>query len=153
LGTETAGFETLSRWLRSPFFAEPREHSALAALERELRRGVLAQLPFLVAYRETELAALLRRAAPRAAACLAAALREAQGVERRTPSAWTLAWQRALAKLEWTGTSDTDDSLRWQAALDSFSRLTPILGEIRHGEALAELRRELESAAPVPLPV
>jgi probable DNA repair protein len=153
LGTESAGFETLSRWLRSPFFAEPREHSARAALERELRRDLLAQLPFSVAYRETELPAMLRSAAPGAAACLAAALRETQGVERLTPSGWALAWQRALAKLEWSGASDAADSLRWQGALDAFSRLTPILGEIRQGAALAELRRSLEPPAPAPLPV
>ena len=153
LGTESAGFETLSRWLRSPFFAEPGEQSARAALERELRRDVLAQLPFSVAYRETELAALLRGAAPRAAACLAAALRETQRIERTTPSSWALAWQHALARLEWSGASDLDDSLRWQAALDAFSRLTPILGEIGQGDALAELRRALEPPAPAPLPV
>jgi probable DNA repair protein len=153
LGTESATFESLSRWLRSPFFAEPGEHSARASLERRLRREVLVQLPFSVAYRETELPALLQRAAPRAAACLAAARRETHAIERATPSGWVLAWQRMLAKLEWGGASDSGDSLGWQAALDSFSRLTPILGEIRQGEALAELRRAVEAPAPTPLPV
>ena len=153
LGTESAAFETLSRWLRSPFFGDARELSALAALERELRRDVRAQLPFLVAYRETELSALLQRAAPRAAASLAAALRETETIERTTPSGWALAWQRALAQLEWSGATDPDDSLRWQAGLDDFARLTPILDEIGHGAALAELRRALEPPAAVPLPV
>ncbi len=153
LGTASAAFETLSRWLRSPFFGDGRELSALAALERELRRDVRAQLPFLVAYRETELSALLQRAAPRAAASLAASLRETRTIERTTPSGWALAWQRALATLDWSGATDPDDSLRWQAGLDDFSRLTPILGEIGHGAALAELRRALEPPAPVPLPV
>ncbi len=119
LGTESAGFETLSRWLRSPFFAAPNEHSARTALERELRRDVLAQLRFSVAYREAELQALLQGAAPRSAASLAAALRATQGIERTTPSGWALAWQRALAGLEWSGAADSDDSLRWQAALDA----------------------------------
>ena len=112
-----------------------------------------AQLPFSVAYRETDLAALLRRAAPRAAGSLAAALRETRSIERATPSGWALAWQRALAKLEWSGAHDPDDSLRWQAGLDDFSRLTPIVGEIGQGAALTELRRALEPPAPVPLPV
>lgn len=153
LGTESAAFETLSRWLRSPFFGDTRELSALAALERELRRDLRAQLPFSVAYRETDLSALLQRAAPRAAASLAAALRETQAIEHATPSGWVPVWQRALAKLEWGGASDPEDSVRWQAGLDDFSRLTPILGEIGQGAALAELRRALEPPAPVPLPV
>ena len=153
LGTEAAAFETLSRWLRSPFFGDGGELSALSALERELRLDVRAQLRFAVAYRETDLAALLRRTAPRAAVSLAEALRETHPIERATPSAWALAWQRALAKLEWTGASDPEDSQRWQAGLDDFSRLTPILGEIDQGAALTELRRALEAPAPVPLPV
>jgi hypothetical protein len=149
LGTEAAAFETLSRWLRSPFFGDGGELSALSALERELRLDVRAQLRFAVAYRETDLAALLRRTAPRAAVSLAEALRETHPIERATPSAWALAWQRALAKLEWTGASDPEDSQRWQAGLDDFSRLTPILGEIDQGAALTELRRALEAPAPV----
>jgi len=153
LGTEAAAFETLSRWLRSPFFGDGGELSALAALERELRLDVRAQLRFSVAYRETDLAALLRRTAPRAAASLAEALRETRSIERATPSTWALAWQGALAKLDWTGVSDANDSLRWQAGLDDFSRLTPILGEIDQGAALTELRRALDAPAPVPLPV
>lgn len=152
LGTEAAGFETLSRWLRSPFFGD-RELSALASFERELRRDVRAQLPFAIAYRETDLPGLLERASPRAAASLAAALRETQALERATPSGWALAWQRALAKLEWDGAGDPEDSPRWQAGLDEFSRLTPILGEIGQVAALTELRRALEAPAPVPLPV
>jgi probable DNA repair protein len=153
LGTESAGFETLSRWLRSPFVGDGAEVSALAAFDRELRRDVRAQLPFSVAYRETDLPALLRRIAPRAEAALAAALRETQSIARATPSSWALAWQRALAKLEWSGASDPNDSLRWQAGVDDFSRLTPILGEIGQSAALTELRRALEAPAPAPLPV
>ena len=153
LGTESATFETLSRWLRSPFFGAASEHSALAALERELRRDVRAQLPFTTAYRETELPALLERAAPLAARGLAAALAEIGALERATPSRWALVWLRALARLEWSGAHDPDDSLRWQAALDDFARLTPIVGELDHWSALAELGRTLEAPAREPLPV
>jgi ATP-dependent helicase/nuclease subunit B len=153
LGTESATFETLSRWLRSPFFGDASELATRAGLERELRRDVLAQLPFSVAYRETDLSGCLRRAAPQAAASLGAALRETRDIERATPSGWALAWQRTLANLQWSGASDPEDSLRWQAAVDDFSRLTPILGQIGQGAALVELRRALEPPAPVPLPV
>jgi len=154
LGTPTATFETLSRWLRSPFFgADDGERAACAALERELRRDVRAQLPFLAAYRETALAVLLERAAPRAARALAAALRETSGIELATPSRWAAAWQRTLEQLEWRGANDPDDVARWQAALDEIARLTPLVGEIGHEAALAELGRAFEQAPPAPLPV
>jgi probable DNA repair protein len=154
LGTSTATFETLGRWLRSPFFgADDAERSACAALERELRRDVRAQLPFLAAYRETALPALLERAAPRAARTLAAALRETNGIERATPSRWAAAWQRALTLLQWRGADDAEDVLRWQGALDEIARLTPLVGEIDHAAALAELGRTLEHTPAAPPPV
>ncbi len=40
-----------------------------------------------------------------------------------------------------------------RAALDAFTRLTPIVGEIERDTALAELEHSLEAAAPAPLPV
>jgi probable DNA repair protein len=154
LGSATATFETLSRWLRSPFFGrDERERAACAALERELRRDVRAQLPFAIAYRATALAALLERAAPHAAESLSAALRETNGIERATPTRWAGAWQRALTRLDWHGATDPDDSQRWLSALDELGHLTPIVGEIGHGAALAELARALERPTPAPLPV
>ena len=154
LGTSTATFETLSRWLRSPFFRlDDGEHAVCAALERELRRDVRAQLPFGTAYRETALPALLERAAPRSARALSAALRETNGIARATPTRWAAAWQRALTLLEWRGASEPDDVLRWQGALDEFARLTPLLGEIDPAAALAELERAFESTPAAPLPV
>jgi ATP-dependent helicase/nuclease subunit B len=154
LGTAVATFETLSRWLRSPFFGrDDGERAACAALERELRRDVRAQLSFRTAYRETALPALLERAAPRAARALSAALGETHGIERATPSRWAAAWQRALTLLEWGGASEPDDALRWHGALDELARLTPLVGELDHAAALAELGRALESAPPAPLPV
>jgi len=153
LGTESATFETLSRWLRSSFFGSANERSALAAFERELRRDVRSQLPFTTAYHETELPTLLQRVAPAAARALAGALAEIHAFERATPSRWAFACQRALTRLEWSGANDPDDALRWQGALDDFARLTPIVGELDCGSALAELGRALEAPAPEPLPV
>jgi len=153
LGSSSATFETLSRWLRSPYFSDGSERSARAGFERDLRRDARAQLPFAVAYRETALPALIEHAAPRAARALAAAFRELSGVERATPSRWAAVWQRALALLEWTGATDLRDTERWQSALDAFTRLTPIVGEIDQDAALAELAHSLEAAAPLPLPV
>ncbi len=43
--------------------------------------------------------------------------------------------------------------LLWQAAIDDFTRLTPIIGAIGYDDALAELQRSLERAVPDPLPV
>jgi len=154
LGSSAASFETLSRWLRSSFFSrDEAEHAACAALEREMRRDLRAQLPFAIAYRETALPTLLQRAAPRSAAALAAALRETNGIERASPSRWAAAWQRSLTRLEWHGAGDTDDALRWQSALDEFARLTPIVGDLDLGAALAELERTFERQPSAPLPV
>jgi probable DNA repair protein len=153
LGSSSATFETLSRWLRSPFFGAEDERSARAALERDLRRHVRAQLTFEVAYRDTALHTLIERATPRAGRALDAALHELNGIERATPSRWSAAWQRALTLLEWGGASDPRDVQRWQSALDAFTRLTPIVGEIGQDAALVELERALDTAAPAPLPV
>ena len=153
LASPSATFETLSRWLRSPFFGAPDERAARAALERELRRDVRAQLAFGIAYRETALPALLERSTPRAARALAAALRELDGIDRATPSRWSAVWQRALTLLDWCGATDTRDAERWQGALEAFTRLTAVTGEIGHDAALAELERVLDVAAPGPLPV
>jgi probable DNA repair protein len=153
LGSPSATFETLSRWLRSPFFGDGGERSALAALDRDLRRDARAQLTFAVAYRETALPVLIERAAPHAAHALATALRELSGIERATPSRWSAAWQRALALLKWGGATESREAQRWQSALDAFTRLTPIVGEIGQDTALTELERALDVAAPTPLPV
>jgi ATP-dependent helicase/nuclease subunit B len=153
LGSSTATYETLSRWLRSPFFGAEDERSARAALERDLRRDARAQLPFAVAYRDTALRGLIERVAPRAARGLDAALKELREIGHATPSRWSAAWQRTLALLEWGGATDAHDVQRWPSALDAFTRLTPIVGEIGQETALAELERALDSATPAPLPV
>ena len=154
LGSTSAGFETLSHWLRSPFFdADGGEHAHRAALERELRGDVRAQLSVTTAHREAELGSLLGKRAPRAANALTAALHETNGISAATPSRWARAWQRALAELRWDAAGDAHALLLWQAAIDDFTRLTPITGAIGYDDALAELQRSLERAVPDPLPV
>lgn len=154
LGSTSAGFETLSHWLRSPFFdADGGEHAQRAALERELRGDVRAQLSVTTAHREAELESLLGKRAPRASAALTAALRETNGISAATPSRWTRAWQRALALLRWDAAGDPHALLLWQAAIEDVTRLTPITGAIGYDEALAELQRSLDRAMPDPLPI
>jgi ATP-dependent helicase/nuclease subunit B len=154
LGSPSSGFETLSHWLRSPFLdADGGEHAHRAALERELRGDVRAQLSVASAHREAELESLFGKRAPRAAAALTQALRETNGISAATPSRWARAWQRALALLRWDAAGDTHALLLWQAAMDDFTRLTPITGAIGYEDALAELQRVLERAVPDPLPV
>ncbi len=153
-----AGFTALSRWLRSSLFGEgdPRERSARARLESMLRGDPRAQLRFVDAYRGAGLAAQLARGAPAAAAALEAALVETSALRRTTPARWARAWQRALAALGWrpdAAQSGGAVALGWQAALDDFARLTPIVGELDAGEALGELERILERPTAAPLPV
>jgi len=153
LGAGSATFESLSRFLRSPFFADASEQSARAALERDLRREVRSQLPFATAYRETALADVLRRRTPLVAAALEAALRETAGISQATPSRWARAWQRALTALGWDGTGDARALPHWQNAVEDFARLTPITGDLSYEAALAELERALGRITPDPLPL
>jgi probable DNA repair protein len=152
LGTSSAGFEIFSRWLRSPFFGDD-ELASRAKLEREARKDLRAQLPFVGAYRETSLRDLVRRFAPNAAAALDAALEETAGIERATPSRWARAWQRCLTKLGWDGAQHVDTLQSWQIALDEFVRLTPIVGELTHADAAAHLDRVLERPIASPMPL
>jgi probable DNA repair protein len=152
LGTGSAGFETFSRWLRSPFFGND-ELALRAKLEREIRKDLRAQLPFAVAYRETSLRDLVRRFAPIAAAALDAALEETAGIERAAPSRWARAWQHSLTRLGWDGPRDTTTLQSWQAALDEFVRLTPIVGELGPEAAVVTVDRVLERADVAPMPL
>jgi ATP-dependent helicase/nuclease subunit B len=152
LGTSSAGFETFSRWLRSPFFGAE-EIASRARLEREARKDLRSQLPFTGAYRDTSLRDLVRRLAPIAAASLDEALEQMTGIERATPSGWTRAWQRSLTRLGWDGAQDLDTLQSWQIALDDFVRLTPIVGELTAADALAKLERVLEQPVSAPMSV
>jgi ATP-dependent helicase/nuclease subunit B len=155
LGSSEATFESFSHWLRSPFFAaaEVDDRAARAAVERELRRDVRAQLPFATAYHETALPEILRREIPHTAAALAAALRETTGIAATTPSRWAHTWQRYLTALGWHAPADTRELQHWHGAIDEFAQLTPITGELSHADAFAELERVLERVRPAPLPL
>ncbi len=139
------GFTELSRWLRSSLFGQPdtAERAAAAGLEAALRRELLAQLPFEEAYRRAGLGARLRAAVPRLAVRLEAALElHAPPGALRSPSHWARLWQRALDVLEWGAGTAADEELQaFARALDELALLTPIVGRVSVGRALAELER------------
>src|SRR5262249_38275845 len=97
LTTPRAGFTTLSRWLRSPFFGpqEPPGAGLRARLEARLRDDIRSKAPFAVAYERAGLADWLLREAPDVATALAAALAEIGGTRLATPTHWARLWQRA----------------------------------------------------------
>lgn len=157
LTTGRATFGTLSRWLRSPFFAPAggEDLAARARLETELRSAIAAKLPFRAAYRAGGLAEHLRRTSPPIADALTNAFAELGLARRATPSGWARLWQRALAALGWQPLGDALDLawLGWQAALDDLGRLTPILGDVGPEHALGELERILDRPLPTALPL
>jgi RecB family exonuclease len=151
-------FVELSRWLRSPWFfdAETGERDGAARLEAELRGELIAQVPFLQAYRRAGLRARIEVHLPTHAARVDAALREMGNDVPRAPSQWMRIWQRALTRLG--GPSDAsfegEDLLVWDRALEGLASLTPILGRISLGRALAELGAILARPRPaVRLPI
>ncbi len=143
-----ATFTTLSRWLRSPLFGapDPQTRGARAKLELELRAQTRSQLPLATAYRSAGLAPWLRQHAPDVGAALAAAFGELEDSSTASPGRWAQRWQRGLARLDWAagGVQASDTALlSWQSALDDFSRLTPILGNVDAQGALEEFERVL----------
>ncbi|HET8696358.1 MAG TPA: PD-(D/E)XK nuclease family protein, partial [Gammaproteobacteria bacterium] len=131
----------------------PAERGTRARLEARLRGDVRSKVPFAVAYRSAGLADWLRKEAPAVGAALAAGLAEVAGTRRATPTQWARLWQRALRRLDWRAADDVDGERRWQPALDELARLTPVLGAVSPGAALAELERILDrpDAAVLPL--
>ena len=152
-------FNTLSRWLRSPYIAsEPGEEGAGSVLETILRAELGAQLSFLEAYRAGGLARRLRDAAPGLATRLSRALKALDAAPRyATPTGWTKVWQQILALLGWpAGVHDPATTVLplWESALSELSLLTPIAGTLSLTEALAELDLILAQprpAGPIPL--
>lgn len=152
-------FAQFSRWLRSPFFQglDPAALGAAANIETQVRSTLLAQLSFDEAYHRAGLALRLRRDAPALAARLEAALDEVGALRQtRTPTDWAGRWQRGLRRLGWPATTGGGDEAvmrAWDNALENFTRLTPVLGLLPLGAAVAELRRILQSTRPQrPLP-
>jgi probable DNA repair protein len=136
-------FVELSRWLRGPWFfaADTGDRDRAARLEAELRGELLAQIPFVHAYRRAGLRGRIEAHLPAHAARLDAALREIGSDVPRAPSEWMRIWQRTLNRLG--GPSDAsfegEDLLVWNRALDELAALTPIVGRLSLGRALAEL--------------
>lgn len=134
-----AGFETLSRWLRSPFFSSQDQARArrAAALEISLRRDPAAQAGFARAWAGLGLRARFLGPLPDTARRIDQALDRLPA--RATPTGWTAAWQSCLRILGWQGL-EIGLPLRLQSAWDNawadFAELTPILGPIPHATAL-----------------
>jgi probable DNA repair protein len=148
-----AAYATFGRWLRSPFFALPREEQfARARIDTELRAELRSQLPFQAAYR-CGLRELLAERAPESARALAAALATLGGVRRATPNRWTDLWARYLGALGWLPPTARAAQHGWQTSLEELGRLTPIVGEISLDVALTELARILERTQAATPPV
>ena len=136
-------FRVLSRWLRSPFFAAPENADSRCMLETQLRPHISSQMPFIDAFRSGGLATRIRAAMPALADELEAAVSLVAAQPRRaTPTAWVSVWRRLLAELGWGvgGAAVPED---WESALNDLMPLTPILGRLDLGDALAELVRIL----------
>ncbi len=152
-------FSTLSRWLRSPFFAsETDEECARCVLELRLRVEISAQLRFLEAYSAGGLGHRIRAASPAVAQRLTQAIGVIDNAPAfATPTRWTRLWQEILVLLGWpAGIHDAATTIlpAWEAALNELCLLTPIVGTITMTEALAELDRILgqsRGSGPIPL--
>ncbi len=158
LVTPAAGFATLSRWLRSPFFHDEPTLPVAAAIERDLRDDPAAYVPFVDAWRHGALAGRLRAALPKVAARLDAALESAGGARRRTPSAWVSHWLQVLETLggeQWPRhrSGAAEELEHFEEALVEVARLTPVVGALSASEALTDLEecmsREPSAALPV----
>lgn len=134
-----AGFETLSRWLRSPFFSsqDPARARRAAALEISLRRDPAAHAGFARAWAGLGLKARFQGQLPDTTRQISQALDRLPS--RATPTSWTAVWQSCLQILGWQG-FETGLPLRlqntWDNAWEGFAELTPILGPISHATAL-----------------
>jgi ATP-dependent helicase/nuclease subunit B len=134
-----AGFETLSRWLRNPFFSSQDQARARCAAELEisLRRDPAAQAGFARAWAGLGLKGRFQGLLPDTARRIEQALDRLPA--RATPTSWTAVWQSCLRILGWQG-FETALPVRLQSAWDNawagFAELTPILGLIPHSAAL-----------------
>ena len=154
-------FAHFGRWLRSPFFApDPDDDLDRAELERDLRLKPLSQLGIRDAFYQGGLADYLRGTASGTERRLRRALEivdTGKGPSRATPTRWARIWQKALSELGWPGDlSDADSRLLpvWDAALNDFCLLSPIVGTLTLTKALAEFERtvtETRTSGPVPL--
>ncbi len=151
-------FQTLSSWLRSPFFglhADERSRAGRAGLEAELRRGELAQWRFADAMDRGGLRALVDRHL----ADEAVVLQRALSLARSEPIAqyagdWLQSFDKVLRALRYDPTAipaamstagQVEVGDAWDRALRRTAALSAVLGPISAGRALAELQRVAES--------
>jgi ATP-dependent helicase/nuclease subunit B len=158
--TPEAGFRLLSRWLLSSYFQGPEaaELAAAARCEAESRGTLWPQLTLRAAFEHGGVREHLRSRAPAAALRLEQALEWAMaGSRERTPTAWATTWRTGLEVLGWgSGASRVSEAqaVAWEELLRSYSALTPVLGGVNAGTAIAELRRlAQETALPSKWPV
>jgi ATP-dependent helicase/nuclease subunit B len=152
-------FNTLSRWLRSPYFPEEEaDETARALLEKKLRDELTSQLPFLVAYHRGGLARRITRDVPESASRLARAIQTANSAPHRlSPTSWTQIWRQVLGTLGWpSGVAEPNARIMplWDSAMNEFSTLTAITGKISQTTALDQFERILARPQPTgPLPL
>ena len=144
--TPGADFSIVSRWLRSPYFADQQSDYRFRAsrLERQLRSDPRLQRDFGTAYRQYGLRGELLRQLPEAAAALDSIFERLP--RRATPTAWAQVWQSCLRLLDWHGFSSAlNDSLRssWDNAWARFAELTPVIGSLDCVAALREFEHLL----------
>ncbi|HEY5623278.1 MAG TPA: PD-(D/E)XK nuclease family protein [Gammaproteobacteria bacterium] len=160
LMSHRGSFVELSRWLRSPFFAaDPDDDLDRAMLEKKLRAGVAAQLGFRGAFQNAGLAQSMRDSFAGTERRLRRALKLLTGdraLEYATPTRWAGIWQQILTELAWTGGqagAARAAAAAWDAALNEFCLLTPVVGRLSLGDALAEFERiiaEPRAGGPIP---
>ena len=142
--TAASGFETLSRFLRSPFFAHGLEDGPdrAALLECALRGDVRAGAPFVDAWRNHGLRAEIARPLPGLASALDEILRRMP--RRATPTAWAEHFQAALRLFGWQGFEGRMPDrlhLAFEQIWSGFAELTPVVGLLTAGQAWDELAR------------
>jgi ATP-dependent helicase/nuclease subunit B len=143
-----ADFGTLSRWLRSPFFAATDSDAARRAVsfERELRLDPRAQQDFMEAYRRHGLRHEFQRRLPEMAGKLDACLERLPRLA--SPTGWVASWQACLKTLGWQGFEATLSRAlhdAWDSALAGFSELTPVTGALTMSSALEEFGRVISA--------
>ncbi len=154
-----SGFATLSRVLRSPFLSENRDEYGLRAiLETELRSVLSAQADFPSAFRYGGLARLIRARVPQFERRLAVALETLDLAPKfQSATQWARFMDQTLAALGWQGASEAAPAEAvelWTRVTTEFCGLTPILGEFRYDDAVAQLERVLRrTKRPIELPV
>ncbi len=136
--------------LRSPFLAgAEEERAARALLDARLRRRGRLEFDIVAVQRE---AFARDRGEPHACRRLAARLESWLPMtlelreRRQLPSAWSSSYFRLLAGLGWPGerTLDSEEFQTWEAwrgLVSGLSALDPVLGTLRHDEALGWLAR------------